>query len=333
MKTYTCFDTPLKVFGIPFFDEKKKLERVPGELREKIMNLEFLGRRCPGARIGFRTNSRTFTVRVKLKTFTVDIGMSIYASQSVCVMIGDRQNAVFAGLVNPPNYQTMVFERTFHKSETMEEITLWLLRNEEIEIVEVEVEDDAIVEAPSPYKYGKALFYGSSITEGGCCCSVTNSYTALLSRWLDLDYYNFGFSNSARGELEMADYINTIDMNFFIMDYDHNAPTAEHLQATHEAFFKRIREKHPLMPVLFLSRPNFRYSGDGKERRAVVEQTYRNALNAGDKNVYYIDGEQLFGEEDWQLCTIDTTHPNDLGSYKMAKAILPVMKEMLGRKS
>ena len=328
MKTYTWFDAPLKVFGVPFFEEKKKFERLPQELREQLPNLEFLGRRCPGARIGFRTNSPTFTVRVKLKTFTVDIGMSIFASQSVGVMIGERQNSVLAGLAYPPDYQTMVIERTFQKSNAMEEITLWLLRNEEIEIVEVEVEDDALLEAPTPYKYGKALYYGSSITEGGCCC-ITNSYTALLSRWLDLDYYNFGFSGNARGETEIADYINTIDMSLFIFDYDHNAPTVEHLQKTHEPFFKRIREKHPVMPILLLSRPNFRYSDDGEERRAVVEQTYRNALDADDKNVYYVDGEQLFGESDWQLCTIDTIHPNDLGFYRMAKALEPIMKKIL----
>jgi len=57
MKTYSCFDKPLKVFGIPFFEEKKKLERLPAELREKLKSLDFYGRRCPGARVGFRTDA------------------------------------------------------------------------------------------------------------------------------------------------------------------------------------------------------------------------------------------------------------------------------------
>lgn len=45
--------------------------------------------------------------------------------------------------------------------------------------------------------------------------------------------------------------------------------------------------------------------------------------------MYYIDGESLFGADDRDLCTIDRTHPNDLGSYRMAKAILPVIKKMI----
>lgn len=329
MKKYSCFDEPLKVYGIPFFNENKKFERLPTELREKFKNLDFIGRRCPGARIGFKTNAEEFTVKVSLKTLSVDIGMSIYACQSVSVMIGERQKAVFAGLVNPTDYETKTFEKTFKKSSNMEEVTLWLLRNEEIENIEIIVSDTAIVEEPTPYKYGKALYYGSSITEGGCCCNVTNGYNAILSRWLDLDYYNYGFSGSAKGELEIADYINTIDMNLFVMDYDHNAPTVEHLRNTHEAFFKRIREKNPTLPIMILSRANFDYSDDSAERRTVIEHTYNNAVKIGDKNVYYVDGETFFGENDRDLCTIDRVHPNDLGFYRMATVLLPVIKKIL----
>lgn len=329
MKKYTCFDEPIKVFGIPFFEEKRKFERLPEQLRAKLSNLEFLGRRCPGARIGFRTDAEEFTVKIYLRTLSPDIAMSIYSCQSACVMIGDRQNSVFAALINPPDYNTKVFEKKVKKSSNMEEVTIWLLRNEEIDNVEIIMPDNACVEGPTPYKYGKALYYGSSITEGGCCCNVTNGYNAILSRWLDLDYYNFGFSGKARGELEMADYINTIDMSLFIMDYDHNAPDVEHLRNTHEPFFKRIREVNPKLPILILSKPDFDYTEDGKERRAVIENTYNNAVKAGDKNVYFVDGETFFGEHDRHLCTIDRIHPNDLGFYRMATVILPTMKKIL----
>jgi len=330
LKTYTCFDKPLKVFGIPFFEEKKKLERLPVELREKLKSLEFLGRRCPGARVGFRTDAEEFTVKVTLKTLTPDVGMSIYSCQAMSVMIGERQNSTFAGLVNPPDYNTKIFEKNFRKSNELEEVTIWFLRNEEIENIEITVPDEARVEEPTPYKHGKALYYGSSITEGGCCCNVTNSYNALLSRWLDLDYYNFGFSGSAKGELEMADYINTIDMSLFVFDYDHNAPNPEHLKNTHEPFFKRIREKNPTLPILILSKPDFDYDENGAERREIIMKTYTNAVESGDKNVYFIDGETFFGIIDRELCTIDRIHPNDLGFYRMANVILPVMKKILG---
>ena len=329
MKTYCSKDAPLKVFGIPFFDTKKEFRRLPDELIEKLPNLEHLGKRCPGARIGFRTDAEEFTVKVILKTLKPDVGMAIYSCQAVNVMVGDRQNSKFAGLLTPPDYETKTFEKTFKKSAAMEEVTLWLLRNEEIEEVFVSIPDKAAIEAPTPYKYGPVLYYGSSITEGGCCCNVTNGYNALLSRWLDVDYYNMGFSGNAKGEPIMADYLNTIDFKAFVLDYDHNAPTAQHLRDTHEPFYKKIREKNPDTPILMLSRPIFRPWPDDEERKSIVKATYDNAVAAGDKNVYYVNSDEFFDDELRDICAIDTIHPNDLGFYRMAKTILPVMKEML----
>jgi hypothetical protein len=330
MTTYTIFDKPLKVSGVPFFEKNKRLARLPDELIGLLPCLDHLGRRCVGARVAFKTNSPLFTVKVVLKTLVVDIGMSIYASQSAQIMLGERENARHLGVVNPPNYNTKTFQKTFNKSSELEQITIYFPRNEQIETIEITVEDGATVTEPTPYKYPKpVVFYGSSITEGGCSCNSTNAYNAILSRWLDFDDYNLGFSGNAKGELVMADYINTIDMGAFVYDYDHNAPTVEHLANTHKPFFDRIREAHPNIPILMMTRPAEVYNDDMKARRDVVKATYNAAVAAGDKKVYFIDGEIFYGEKDRNLCSFDDCHPNDLGFFRMANTIRPVLQEML----
>lgn len=329
MKTYNVKNYPSYVFGVPNFEKTKEFRRLPDGLFTDMNGLGLYGQRTPGARIGFRTDADTFTVRGRLAKMDLDKGMSIFACQSVAVMIGERQNSKFIGLTGPDNYDTLTFEREFKKPSDVEEVTLWLPRNEPVVDIEILLPDEASFKPATPYKHARALYYGSSITEGGCCCGVTCNYVALLSRWLDLDFYNFGFSGSAKGELEMADYINTLDFSLFVYDYDHNAPTVEHLARTHEPFFKRIREAHPDMPVIMMTRPNFRESADARERREVVIRTYENAVASGDKNVYFIDGESFFEGEDATLCTVDTTHPNDHGFYRMAKKIYPIMKKVL----
>ncbi len=329
MKTYSIKEAPFKIFGAPFFEETKEFYRLTPEFLNKMPHLEHLGRRCPGARVGFKTDAPEFTVKIYFRTLNFDLGMSIYACQSASIMLGERQNSTFAGIIYPPNYNTKVFSGTVKKSNTLEEVTIWLPRNEELEDVEITFPDYATIEPPTPYKYGPALYYGSSITEGGCCCNITNAYNALLCRFLDLDYYNFGFSGAAMGENIMADFISSIDFNVFIYDYDHNAPTVEHLFATHEPFFKRFRQNRPDTPVLMLTMPNFDYHSDGTVRREIIKTTYNNALASGDKNVYFVDGESFFGETDRQLCTIDTIHPNDLGFYRMAQTMRPVMEKVL----
>ncbi len=335
MKVYSIKDKKIRVFGVPFFDETGVLTRLPDELIERLPSLDFLGRRVPGGRICFKTNSEHINFKVKLKTLSVDIGMSLYSCQSLSVFVGERSNSRFLGLFCPPNYDTKEFKGCFTKSGEMEDVTVLLPRNEIIDTVDIEIDDGAEICEPTPYKHSRPiLYYGSSITEGGISCNMSNAYNAIISRHLDVDYYNFGFSGNAKGELAMADYINTIDMSVFVYDYDHNAPTVEHLKSTHEPFFKRIREKNPKLPVVMMTRPYANYGEDERSRRDIVYTTYKNALDSGDKNVYFIDGEEFFKDfPDKELCFIDTIHPNDLGFHMMAKRIEPVIRDILEKEA
>ena len=92
MKSLHYFEHPLEIHGVPFFKEKKELRRLPDEITEKIESLSFFGKRCAGARLCFRTDASEFTVKMKLKTLSVDMGMSIFSCQSAFVMVGDRKN-------------------------------------------------------------------------------------------------------------------------------------------------------------------------------------------------------------------------------------------------
>ena len=100
--------------------------------------------------------------------------------------------------------------------------------------------------------------------------------------------------------------------------------------ATHEPFFRIIREAQPSLPIVLLSRPNFDADpADGARRREVVRRTYELARAAGDKRVWFIDGQELFGTELRDACTVDGCHPNDLGFYRMYRRIRPVLEEAL----
>jgi len=174
------------------------------------------------------------------------------------------------------------------------------------------------------------LFYGSSITQGGCASKVGSCYTSIVARRLDAAQINLGFSGSAKGEENMAEYIASREMSVFVMDYDHNAPDPEHLDATHEKFFRIVREKQPELPIVIMTMPDFdRDPERNARRRDIIRRTYENAVAAGDKNVYFIDGETFFGSTDRELCTVDDCHPNDLGFLRMADAATPVLRGIL----
>ena len=64
-------------------------------------------------------------------------------------------------------------------------------------------------------------------------------------------------------------------------------------------------------------------------RREIIRRTWENAVAAGDTNAYFIDGQEAFAAAGRDLCTVDGTHPNDLGFWCMAQALEGTLRRLL----
>ena len=337
MKSFSCTperDNPLRVYGIlPYYDGEG-FSKCHREILDQIPRIDALGSRSCGGRICFRTNAKTVTMRMTLAYVCYDLGMSTFACSSADVYLGARPNAIFAGLLFPPGEkretENVTAERTFSLSGEWQDITVLLPRNETVTAFYVEIDDDAEIAPPTPYRNERpVVFYGSSITEGGCCTRIGCNYISLLSNRLNIDYINYGFSGNARGDLRFAEYILKSNPSIFVFDYDHNAPTPEELAATHEPFFRLIRDARPDLPIIMMTRPDFLCDEDAAKRRAVVRKTYENALARGDRLVRFIDGGTFFPPALRRDCSVDTCHPNDMGFHYMAEAVAPHLLDFL----
>ena len=192
------------------------------------------------------------------------------------------------------------------------------------------LEKGARVDHGKKYKDIKPiLYYGSSITQGACASRPDNCYQAMIEKWNNVDFINLGFAGNAKGEDAMADHLASIDCSLFVCDYDYNAPTVEHLKKTHYRLYERYRKARPTTPILFLTKPDL-WGEDEKERERVVRKTYKKALAAGDKNVYFMAGKYFYPNDIRESCAVDGCHPADLGFYFMAKKIYKKMQEIDG---
>ena len=164
---------------------------------------------------------------------------------------------------------------------------------------------------------------------GGCASRPGMSYQAIVERRFDANYINLGFSGNGKGEDTMAEYIASLDMSAFVYDYDHNAPTAEHYEATHDRFYRIIRRAHPDIPVIMMTRPKAEnlLNAAEFERINIAKKTYRRAKRRGE-NVYFIPGYELM-KYALDEGTVDGAHPTDLGFYSMAKRLGTLLEKIL----
>lgn len=192
-----------------------------------------------------------------------------------------------------------------------------------VDALYIGLQDGAAVGEGRPYRdMAPIYYYGSSITQGACASRPGLAYQNIISRRLDVDFVNLGFSGSGKAEPIICNWMAEQTMSIFVSDYDHNAPNVEHLKNTHYPLYAAIRAKHPDIPYIMLSRPDFdRGYDESVARRSVIYDTYTRALAAGDKNVYFIDGQSIFRGPYEDSCTVDGAHPNDLGFMLMAEHI------------
>ena len=235
----------------------------------------------------------------------------------------------YVGTFIPPYDVKEGFESIVDFEEEKERmITIHFPLYSEVRMLYIGLKDGSVLKKAPDYRIEKpVVFYGSSITQGGGASRPGNNYENIISRHLNCNHINLGFSGSARGEVGMAEYIGKLDMSVFVLDYDHNSSTEE-LRARHNLFFKIVREAQPDLPIIILPRPRYYLKKDDMVRREIVYKTYQEAIKAGDKNVYFIGGEKLMelakGEG-----SVDYTHPNDFGFHSMARALEEVLKEIM----
>jgi hypothetical protein len=204
--------------------------------------------------------------------------------------------------------------------------------------VEIGLKPNATLLSPKPYRdILPILFYGSSIVHGTGACRPGLCYSSIISRMLNVDFYNIGFSGVARGEEAMANWIATLPISVMVCDYDHNAPTVEHLQNTHFKFYELFRKAQPTTPYIMITRPDFYTKYTEQEeiftRREIIMKSYLKARELGDKNVYFIDGLSFNYAPNVYDFSLDGCHPNDAGFIRMANAISTIITYALENKN
>ena len=332
LEFFSSLEKPFSVHGV--FHKDGKFRRMPEAVAKSVSEwVAHLHSNTSGGRVRFKTDSSFVAINTKMCNICKMDHFAITGSGGFDMYVKAEGECRFETTFRPPFEYKDGYESLFDfKKSEMREITINFPLYSDVCELYIGLEKGARIEAAAPYDNEKpVVYYGSSITQGGCASRPGNAYPSILSRKYNLDFVNLGFSGSARGEREMAEYIASLDMSIFVYDYDHNAHCAEYLESTHEPMFKLIRAAQPKLPVIMMSATSMpRCLDDRSRRRDIVYKTYENAKSQGDENVYFWDGSKEF--EPYQECgSVEGCHPNDYGFVGMAKGLEKIFEEILSK--
>ncbi|MEA3400983.1 MAG: SGNH/GDSL hydrolase family protein [Armatimonadota bacterium] len=328
-------DSRLVVNGLPWWEETRpKLIRLPERYRDRVREPVWnLAHSPSGARIRFATDSTALSIRAHFPHLnhmnnmprTGQLGIDVWGD-------GDFWRPVF-----PPgddhDLEEVVFED--HPPQRRE-ICLYLGLYGPVEVQAIGLSGGAAIEPPAPFALERpVVYYGSSITQGGCASHAGMSYQAIVSRRLNLDFVNLGFSGNGRGEPELAEAMAEIDASCYVIDFCQNCPTLEELEVRYAPFLARIRQDRPETPIIcvtaifstheVIAPTSGRHDGMRAIIRAAVEQ--RQAM--GDGNISLVEGYEMLGPDD-RDGLVDQSHPSDMGFTSMADGLEPHLRAALG---
>jgi len=195
------------------------------------------------------------------------------------------------------------------------------------------ISEGAAITGIVPFPGRAIAYYGTSIVHGYSASRPGMCHAAQLGRRLNRPMLNLGLAGAARMEPGIAELLTELDPAVYVLDPLPNM-TAEQITERAESFIRRLRQARPATPIVLvedrsygnawlLPAPRERNLTSRAAFRAVYERLQADQIS----NLYYITGEDLLGDDD--DATADSSHPNDLGYYRMADALYLVLEPLV----
>ena len=145
------------------------------------------------------------------------------------------------------------------------------------------IDPTAMIESLGPHKSGvnkPVVFYGTSITHGGCASRPGLGFVNLVGRHLDVPVVNLGFSGSGWMEYEMSEHLARIDASCYVLDCLWNMRVSEKetpgrsIEKNYEPFIRNLHAKRPKVPIIMAEHCNV-YGNEKNEKDEFILKLYQ----------------------------------------------------------
>ena len=314
----------LGVEGKGWTDTESYYDRLPlkakDTLRLPVWNLSHCS---AGMQVRFATDAETLQVRwIVTKEVLSMPHMPATGVRGVDLYYRNKNgNLRFCGNGRPTEViNTASFELT-----PSNEYVLYLPLYNGVKLVEFGIAKDKTLSKLVPLEPSHSIvFYGTSITQGGCASRPGMVTTSIVSRELGLPVINLGFSGNARMEQEIADLLGDLDPAVYVLDAMWNM-TLDMVAERVEPFIKKLRQTRPTTPILLVEDSSLDNLPTPKGK--ILREIHARLSAAGDKNLYFLGNTGMLGED--REATVDGVHLTDLGMFRQAAVFIRCLKQII----
>ena len=326
------------VFGKASEATKTPYQRLPAALEGVSRpDVWYLGTQSAGLYIRFRSNSTAIHARwtSTYGSWLSNMNPTGVRGLDLYILVDGTWRP--AGVGRPSQEKTSTDCLVKNMAPEMREYMLYLPLYDGIDSLEIGVDEGAVLEpaqVEKPRREHPVVMYGTSILQGCSASRPGMAHTNMISRALDREVINLGFSGNALLDLEIARLMASVpDPGVYVLDYAPNA-YAPMIKEHGEEFFRILRDAHPDVPVIFIEDVIFPHTlFDSAIRKEVEDKNFeQQALfgqlkKQGEKQIYYIPSAKMT-EPDGES-TADTIHLTDLGMQRYVDLVLPVIRKAL----
>ena len=310
-------------------------DRFPAEVEKKVPAPVWgLSRDSAGMMVRFDSDSPTIAVRYTLRSERLAMphmpatgvsGADLYAKDT-----DGRWKWVYCAQPAAKNVETMLISGIEKKSR---EFQLYLPLYNGVEKFEIGVLKGSSFTGQKP-RPKPIVFYGTSITHGASASRPGMVHTAIIGRRLDRPVLNLGFSGNGRMDPGVGEMLGRLDAAAYVIDCLPNmaAPLVTERTAP---LVRQIRAARSETPIILVEDRRNTNSWILKSRdeyhtanHAALKKAFDELMAAGVKNLYYVGGDALLGDD--TEGTVDASHPTDLGFFRQASVMEPVIRKSLG---
>ena len=214
----------------------------------------------------------------------------------------------------------------------MRDYRLFLPLYDGVTELEVGVDSTSTLQKPPARTQPPIVFYGTSITQGGCASRPGMAHTNIISRKLDVDCINFGFSGNGKMEQPIAELLADMEADFFVIECVPNMEVEE-VRTRTVPLANTIRKKHPTTPIVFVENLIYEraFLEDSlmnliEQKNAALRSGYEQLRAQGDTHVFYVGHQGALGDD--HEGTVDGVHFTDLGFMRYADFLIGKFRQL-----